>query len=246
MTEPAPMQALIGERLLAACEQAQTEHALLRSLTLLAAAMPSHDPLALLDLPLAERNCLLLQLRRLSFGSTLQGYASCPQCGTAMEFSLGVDAVLESMSEPAVQPPVGWNDAGIDFRLRQATTTDLLDCARMPTAEQAVQRLLARCLGVDCLSDAAAANVGRPSVRAHFDQLHADSEWRCTLQCPQCAHEDTWDLDIGHFVWMEARHAARRLLNEVHTLALHYGWSESAIVALSQQRRDAYLELLSA
>ena len=132
----------------------------------------------------------------------------------------------------------------MDLQLRQATTADLLATASMPSAELAAQRLLARCLGFDELSAAAVELTALPSVQSQFDRLHAASELRCTLCCPQCAHADTWDLDIGHFVWIEARHAARRLLADIHTLALHYGWSEPAIAEMSQQRRDAYLELL--
>lgn len=244
MRRSPPMQALTGERLLAACDQAQGEPPLLRPLTLLAAAMPAHDRQALLDLPMTTRDRLLLELRRLSFGPTLHGYASCPQCGTAMEFGLEVAEALETMAGSAGAFSARWHEAGMDLQLRQATTADLLACARMPTAEQAVRSLLARCLGVPEPSADADQRVDLPSVRARFDRLHADSEWRCVLRCPQCAHEDTWDLDVGHFVWIEARHAARRLLADIHTLAMHYGWSEPAIAALSQRRRDAYLELL--
>lgn len=241
-----PMQALTGERLLAACEQAQGEHPLLRPLTLLAAAMPPHDRQALLELPLAVRDRLLLELRRLSFGPILHGYAGCPQCGTAMEFGLEVAEALETMAASTGNTPARWHEAGRTLQLRQATTADLLACARMPTAEEAVRVLLARCLGASGSSAEAGQDVELASVRTHFDRLHAGSEWRCLLRCPQCANEDTWDLDIGHFVWIEARHTARRLLADIHSLALHYGWSEPAIAALSQQRRNAYLELLGA
>lgn len=246
MNQPAHMRALTGERLLAACEEAQEQHALMRPLTLLAAAMPSQDRSELLDLPMDERDRLLLQMRQLSFGPVLHGYAACTLCGTAMEFSLHIAAALEAMSEPALTASVAWQDDGMDLQLRQATTADLLACSATPTVEQAVRSLLARCLRVDESSEEATRRAALPSVRAHFDQLHAGCEWRCALCCPQCAHADTWDLDLGHFLWMEARHAARKLLSDIHMLALHYGWSESAIVALSHQRRRAYLELLSA
>ena len=246
MSPRPPMHALTGECLLAACEQAQGEHPLLRPLTLLAAAMPTHDRQALLELPLGARDRLLLELRRLSFGPTLRGYASCPQCGTGMEFGLEVAEALQTIAATDQPTSVGWHEAGMDLQLRQAPTADLLACARTPMPAQAVRSLLARCLGVSASSVDTDQRVDLPSVRAHFDRLHADSEWRCVLRCPQCTHEDIWNLDIGDFIWIEARHAARRLLTDIHTLAMHYGWSEPAIAALSQQRRDAYLELLGA
>jgi hypothetical protein len=43
---------------------------------------------------------------------------------------------------------------------------------------------------------------------------------------------------------MDAR--ARALLAEVHSLARAYGWTEPEILALSPQRRAAYLEMAGA
>jgi hypothetical protein len=52
------------------------------------------------------------------------------------------------------------------------------------------------------------------------------------------------DLDIGRFLWFEVRNAAQRLLREVHELAYAYGWSESAILAMSFHRRQNYLAMV--
>lgn len=240
------MQALSGERLLAACEQARGEHALLRAITLLAAALPACDRAELLQLPIAERNRLLLQLRRISFGPTLEGYAPCTRCGAAMEFSLSIADALASIDETQAQASADWIEDGMPMHLRQASTMDLLSSSYSPTAELAEACLLSRCLGLDESGDDAARRIALPSVRTQFEQLHTASEIRCTLRCPQCLDEETWDLDVAHFVWREAQHAAHRLLADIHTLALHYGWGESDIARMSQPRRDAYLELLSA
>ncbi|GLQ45831.1 hypothetical protein GCM10007862_08820 [Dyella lipolytica] len=240
------MQALSGERLLAACEQAQGEHALLQAITLLAAVLPECDRAELLRLPITERNRLLLQLRQLSFGPVLEGYADCTRCGAAMEFSLSVADALAGMDEIQAPTSVDWTDQDIPLHLRQATTVDLLASIDAPTTEQAEARLLTRCLGLDELVDDVAQRITMPSARAQFEQIHAAGELHCTLRCPHCMEEETWELDVSHYVWQEARHAAHRLLTDIHTLALHYGWSESDIARMSQPRRNAYLELLSA
>ncbi|MBB5503117.1 hypothetical protein [Paraburkholderia sp. MM5384-R2] len=240
------MRALSGERLLEAWEQGRSEPAVLRAIALLAAALPECGRPQLLHLSIAERNRLLLQLRRISFGPVLGGYAACTRCSAAMEFSLHVDAALESLDDMATPASVAWLEGGLSLNLRQANTTDLLALMHASGDEPAETLLLSRCLGFERGCDAAIEPACLPSVREHFEQLHAGSELRCALCCPQCAHEETWDLDVAHFVWTEARHAAQRLLTDIHTLALHYGWSESAIAAMSQPRRDAYLELLDA
>jgi hypothetical protein len=65
------------------------------------------------------------------------------------------------------------------------------------------------------------------------------------LACPACGKTFVADLDLGSFVWAELRTHARRLLREVDTLARAYGWTEAQVLALSDRRRTAYLELVS-
>ena len=241
------MHPLTGERLLAACDRAEGEHALVRAISLLAAALPDVEAEQLLQLPLAERNRLLLQLHRLSYGTMLDGYATCTACGAAMEFSLPVAVALEGI-DGTPSPTIDWSEDGVPLQLRQVTTADLLATLQASSAEQAESTLLARCLEVDAERDApaAATYAMRASVREHFERLHANSELRCNLRCPDCAHSERWELDLAHFIWLKTRHAAHRLLADIHTIALHYGWSEAAIANMSTPRRDAYLELLNA
>ena len=42
----------------------------------------------------------------------------------------------------------------------------------------------------------------------------------------------------------EVQARARRLLREVDVLARAYGWTEADVLALSEQRRTAYLEIV--
>ena len=243
------MHPLTGERLLAACDRAEGEHALLRAINLLAVALPEVDAEQLLQLSLAERNRLLLQLHRLSYGNMLDGYATCTACGAAMEFSLSITVALEGI-DSTQSPALEWSEDGTPLRLRQVSTADLLATLHASSAEQAEIALLARCLELDmdvgCDAPSVTAYATRPSVREHFEHLHANSELRCNLRCPDCAHSERWELDLAHFLWLKTRHAAHRLLADIHTIALHYGWSEAAIANMSAPRRDAYLELLSA
>jgi len=51
-------------------------------------------------------------------------------------------------------------------------------------------------------------------------------------------------FDILTYLWSEIEDWAQRLLLEVHTLALAYGWSERDILAMSPRRRRLYLEMV--
>jgi len=52
-------------------------------------------------------------------------------------------------------------------------------------------------------------------------------------------------LDIVAFFWEEISAKANRLLEEVHTLALAYGWNEMDILSMSVRRRQFYFEMVT-
>ena len=64
------------------------------------------------------------------------------------------------------------------------------------------------------------------------------------FDCPIChsAREET--LDLSDFFWTEIEWRARRLLSEVHALAIAYGWDEATILDMSDMRRTAYLRMV--
>ena len=59
------------------------------------------------------------------------------------------------------------------------------------------------------------------------------------IQCSACGHR--WDapLDIASFFGCELNRLAAQLLDQVHTLAAAYGWSEKTILGMHPQRRQA-------
>jgi hypothetical protein len=239
------MQALSGERLLEAWDRGQDLHELDRALLMLALATPEAEPGELAALPVFERDRRLLRLRELTFGPTLEAVATCPRCAASMEFAMPVEAVVANLERSADSNWVEWVVDDRRLRLRAATTLDLRASLGAPAVAAAEEIVLMRCLSVDDASEDARATARLPSVREHFDRLHAATELRCALVCPQCEHDSTLDLDVPRFVWLEVRHAARRLLEDVHALARHYGWGEREIANMSPRRRAAYLELVA-
>ena len=65
------------------------------------------------------------------------------------------------------------------------------------------------------------------------------------LSCPSCRHQWQATFDIVSFFWSEINAWAHRSLQEVHTLALAYGWREADILAMSPWRRQFYLKMVS-
>ena len=133
---------------------------------------------------------------------------------------------------------------GVTVRLRVANTRDLMDAADAPDLEAARLLLLARCAEamdghgqIVALPDAL-----RDAAFEQLDAMHEAAEVTLALACPACDAWQSVHFDIASFLWAEIRHAAERLLDEVHEVAWAYGWSEGAILAMGAARRQAYLE----
>ena len=62
--------------------------------------------------------------------------------------------------------------------------------------------------------------------------------------CPGCGAVCPAAFDIASFLWAEVDTAARSAVEDVHTLASAYGWSEEEVLALSPGRRRLYLEFV--
>lgn len=77
--------------------------------------------------------------------------------------------------------------------------------------------------------------------------LECDPQAEVLLQltCPSCQREWMITFDIVSFLWIEIHAHAKRLLQEVHTVARAYGWHEADILALSPVRRQFYLEMVA-
>jgi hypothetical protein len=52
-------------------------------------------------------------------------------------------------------------------------------------------------------------------------------------------------FDIAAYLWQEVDARARRALRDTHTLARAYGWREADILAMSDFRRQQYLEMVA-
>ena len=109
--------------------------------------------------------------------------------------------------------------------------------------------LLARCLlqvqhGGQPLAASALPEALIGLIAAQLAAADPQADVQLELSCPACGQGWSAIFDIASFLWRELDAWARRMLREVHTLALAYGWSEATIVALSNERRATYLEMV--
>jgi hypothetical protein len=205
------------------------------------------------------RQAALLELFAANFGERLDGVAACPGCATEVELTVPVAELVAGMPSPEPVEPLDVD--GVRVRWRLPGAADLAVSARCADPAEGAVLLLERIAVADpsCAATEGAtsrdAGVGAGDglvmtqpVRAALAQRVAAADPFADitfgLACPECPMSWESPLDVGEFVWAGLRSAARRLLGEVDELARAYGWSETWILGLSQQRRDSYLGLV--
>jgi hypothetical protein len=177
-------------------------------------------------------------LRATIFGSRMEAFATCPDCGAHLELTADPRALAQRLqSEPAVAEEAG------GYRMRPVNSLDLMASGQAASEEEARAILLARSLGLEThdltlLGDASGA------IAELFDRVNSSAEIRIRLECAVCSSRPVLDLDVARYLLREISAAARRLMLDIHELASAYGWSEADIVAISPARRAAYLEML--
>jgi hypothetical protein len=196
------------------------------------------------------RQAALLEFFAGTFGDRIDGVAACPACGTEVELNVPVAELVSSMPSPESVKP--FDVDGVVVRWRLPDAADLAASAHCADPAQGATLLLERICSApkDATSAAASADGAAitEAVRAVLAQRVAAADpfadITFDLACPEC--ETSWEspLDVGEFVWARLRSTSRRLLGEVDELARAYGWSEGQVLALSQPRRDSYLELV--
>ena len=203
------------------------------------------DPAAL---PLGQRDRLVLDLHAALFGTEVEAQDSCPRCGQLVTFTLTVDA-LDDVPQAASEP-VRVELEKCTVTCRPLTGGDLL-AATTPGAAGAHGRgaLLAAAVLTAEREGAPVAPIDLPApvvdaVVSALAQADPFAELRLNLLCEVCGH--AWDavLDLAHFVWCEVQDWGRRLVRDIHLLALAYGWREGDVLALPPARREAYLRLV--
>ena len=238
---------LQGEALLSAWERGERQTWSACALALLSAGYPGLAGPDAIRIPLAERDRLLLELRRLTFGDTLMAFAVCQACGERLEFELPHASSVAAL-ETGVNAANGLTVEDWALTLRLADTADIDGAAADPDIDAARTILLERCVTA---ADANGAPVPyrdlpepvRALAGAKLAALHEAVELSVSLSCPACAAQQQVFVDVSTHLWTETRHAARRLLADVHELAHAHGWSEAAILVMSAPRRLAYLEM---
>ncbi len=227
-------------------------HLLASSITRLGSFHESEIDAALLGtlLPI-DRDFLLLQVNRLTFGDNRFQTVACPapECGRRVD----VQFDLSSLTPPPL--PAGSvgrlllpDTREVHYRLPAAA--DQVELYGLPT-EELEAAFLSRCVrshpdGISLDIDAVLAL--SPELRAGIvrEIAMASPEFDTTLdlECVECGKTFLFAYDPVRSLLGDLRASRSVLLREVHQLAFHYHWSQTEILRLSRSARHEYLDLL--
>jgi hypothetical protein len=194
-----------------------------------------------------DRDYLILQLRRLTFGDRILAVVDCPACGSKMDIDFDAAAIGVEKGAPdtptyEIELPAraGLPTCAVRFRLPSGSDQEAVLGLEL---EMAADKLLERCL----LSSVAVplATEEKAYVIAAMEEQAPRVELELELSCPECNHTFVQPFDTTAFFFDEIRSTAGQLLREVHLLAFYYHWSESEILSLARDRRRTYLSLLN-
>ncbi len=218
-----------------------------RADALLALAEPELSAEALAELPLGERERVLLALRRALLGPRMVALAACPRCGERHDVEFEIDALIAASPSP---PPrtVALRHGDLALTLRPITVGDYDEAMRLRDGGAAADTLLARCVvearrGEEPVEPGALPDDARAAAAAAL--AAADPLCRLTtdLECSACRARWDAELDTADYLWSELHSWAGHLMGDVHALAAAYGWTEDDVLQLSPWRRAAYVSL---
>lgn len=241
------VSALNSAVLLSAWEEGWSQPLIRRALILLAATWPERSTEEWAQVSIGERDRWLLQVHEELFGSSLETMAVCPKCSERLELSFSTSDVQVSAPAAALEDGLVVEASGYEVTCHLPTSADLRDITQS-TAPDLHEAMLKRCvevarLGGEPLDPAALPDEIVSTVIDKMAKADPQADVQVEMACPACSHRWSLPFDILSYLSSEIEDWAQRLLLDVHTLALAYGWSEGDILTMSPRRRRIYLDL---
>ena len=101
------MRSLSAQEIISIWEWGRGRQAPEQALGFLAATYPDASWEELASLAVGRRDARLLALRERTMGPVLQGFASCPQCGEQIEFTIETDDLQVGEGDPGGESRAG-------------------------------------------------------------------------------------------------------------------------------------------
>ncbi len=193
----------------------------------------------------ADRQYLMLRLAAILSGEQMWLTVDCSHCTAPFDVELQRrDLPLKEAGQDFPVATLSVGESTVDVRVPTGADQDSIGES---SEEEAVRQLLRSCIrsvSGKPPSKAFVDGLSEPDIEAIDEALDEASPAVCNqllLTCPECGRRQTVELD--HYVIASMNE--QYFYDEVHTLASHYHWSESAILDLPQARRRLYLAMIN-
>jgi hypothetical protein len=218
------------------------------------------------QLLVADRQYLLLMLRKCTFGETVRADLFCPwaECGhrVSMEFRID-DLPVQQQVKRAPLYTVTLSPEAFDrgeaslqyevtFRLPNGADQEAVSPLLKENEAAALSLLLARTVqrigpltSPNLEQMAALSAEARMEIEAEMERVAPKVELNIETACPECGRAFEVPFDLQRFFFGELRTDLDLLFHQVHYLAYHYHWGESEIMAMPGNKRQRYIELLA-
>jgi hypothetical protein len=237
------MRALTSTELLDLWQEGSRQSPLERALHLVGAACDVNSIQEIARLSIGERDLRLLQLREWLFGTQLHNLVNCPVCTGVCEWEGDLNALrMQTHRRDDIERRYEYVTDGYHLYYRLPNSEDLygtkdekkilIDCILTVDGEQGP------CLPDDCPSGVL------EKLALQIEQEDPQADIRFNVHCPTCDHQWETNFDMGSYLWAEIDNWARHTLDEIYTLASHFGWSEHTILSMSSRRRQLYVQLI--
>ncbi len=173
------------------------------------------------------------------FGLSLQWIVHvCESCQEPFDFAVDLaDLPITDAGED--YPETTLRISGKTLRISVPTIGDQRATAQVKEESECADRLFWR-----CVSDADGALKGKnisakvlARIETALNKMAPAMPFSAEAKCPDCTATNLVPINVVQWLWA----LADGPLNDVHTIASTYGWSEADILALSRKRRKAYV-----
>lgn len=188
------------------------------------------------NLTSAARDRVLACIYTQSYGDLIRSSRLCAACGNHYDLSFKLSDLLKgyAMQSP---PADGIYQTAEGARFRLPTGIDELAVIGLPP--QAARRaLLKRCTVTE--------DADPDRIEAAMEAVAPLLSTELQAICPECATAELMDFDMGTYLLRRLLNDQERLPNEVHMLAMAYGWSHDNILDLTRAERRRYMALIEA
>jgi hypothetical protein len=190
-----------------------------------------------------KRDVALFHVRKTLFGNQFQNLSHCPECAQTVEWDfsfhqMGIPRLNEIPDNVEIPITIGENNV----LLRLPNSEDLF----RNDAKQIIQN----CILHPPVNGAQEVDKQMPDeilneINNEFNKICRASNISYSLSCVECKHEWQVSFDIVSYLWKEIDHWAKRFMDQIAVLAKNFGWSESDIINMPENRRNHYLNLVT-